>query len=141
MGIMASFSVAKKINESEVRAYFDKQKKSGKKDEEIGTLLQNKIIKEIADAISKDKVPGLISVEEIAKQHGISKKVVSNMPELNRLIMIITHKISEKNYDKMSLCYFINSLVNLLSLTEEDFEKFHAENSDDDDDDDDAEKA
>ena len=63
---------------------------------------------------------------------------------MNRLIMIVGHKLSEKKYDKMSLCYFINALVNLLSLTESDFEKFHQQNngnedpseSDEDDDDD-----
>jgi len=29
----------------------------------------------------------------------------------------------------MSLCYFINSLVNMLGLTEEDFENFHKQNT------------
>ena len=58
------------------------------------------------------------------------------MPEMNRLIMIVGHKLAEKKYDKMSLCYFINSLVNLLGLTESDFEKFHRQNSGETDDDD-----
>jgi hypothetical protein len=39
----------------------------------------------------------------------------------------------------MSLCYFINSMVNILGLQETDFEKFHRQNNNDDDDDDDNE--
>ena len=35
------------------------------------------------------------------------------------------------------MCYFINSLVNILGLSEEDFTKYHRENNKDDDDDDD----
>lgn len=130
-GVLASFSVAKKITEEDIQKYFSKQKKSGKTERQINDMLQDQILKDIQDAILNNKIPGLISSQELAKQLGLDQTVVDRMPELNRLVMIITHKLAEKKYDKMSLCYFINSLVNLLNLTERDFEKFHQQNGDD----------
>jgi predicted transcriptional regulator len=135
LGVITSFQVAKKVTEEYINKYFAKQKKSGKSEEEINNLLRDQILKEIQGAVENNKIPGLISAQELAKQLNIHPKIANNLPELNRLIMVIAHKISERKYDKMSLCYFINSLVNLLGLSEEDFEKFHREGEDGDDDD------
>ena len=141
MGVITSFSVAKKIVEEDLNKFYNRGKKLGKSEKELTVLIKEKILNEIQEAIIDQKIPGLISQQEIATEMGISKKVVENIPELNRLIMVITNKLSEKKYDKMSLCYLINSLVNCLNLTESDFEKYHRQNSkdnnDDDDDDDD----
>ena len=138
MGIMSSFSIAKKITEGDIKTYFDKHKKSGKKEEEIGQLLQTKILQEIHDAIENNRVPGLLLPQEAAEEMGINKIVIKKIPELNKIIMVIAHKLAEKKYDKMSLCYVINSLVNALGLSEEDFEQFHEGSDDDSDDDDDG---
>lgn len=144
MGVITSFSVAKKVTEEDINKFFVKGKKAGKTEREIENLLKERIVKEIHDAIMTQKIPGLLTAQDLAKEIGLSKSVVDNMPELNRLIMVIAHKLSEKKYDKMSLCYLVNSIVNLLGLTEQDFEKFHRHNSkdsetesDDDDGDDD----
>lgn len=134
MGVIASFSVAKKVSEEDIQKFFVKGKKSGKTEAEIEKMIKNKILGEIQDAIMKQQIPGLLSPQDLAREMGMSKKIVDNMPELNRLIMVIAHKLSEKKYDKMSLCYLINSLVNLLGLQESDFEKFHRQNSKDNDD-------
>jgi hypothetical protein len=136
MGILSAFSVAKKVTEDDVSKTFQKYKKIGKSDEEIGNIIKAKIYEEIQDALVHNKIPGLVT-------NGMEGVVNSNisMIELNKLIVIIAQKLTEKKYDKMPLCYFINSLVNLLALTEKDFERFHRkmsrQNSDDDDEDDD----
>ena len=132
---MSSFSVAKKITEEDVHKYFSKQKRSGKTEAQIGKLLQEKVLEEITTAIQNNQIPGLLKPEELAASMGIDKNVVEKMPELNKIIIVIAHKLSEKKYDKMALCYFINSLVNILGLSEDDFQKFHRQNVDDDDDD------
>jgi hypothetical protein len=134
MGVLSSFSIAKKVTEEDIKKYFSKQKKGGKTDSEIQSLLKEKIMTEIATAIQTNAVPGLITPQELAKDIGLDGKVVKNVPELNRLVAVIVSKLTEKNYDRMSLCYFINSLVNLLGLKEEDFEKFHRGDEDDGDD-------
>ncbi len=125
LGILTTFSVAKKISDEDIQKYFTKQKKSGKTEKQIGDMFHEKILNEIQDALLRNEIPGLISSQEIAKQMGLDQSVIDKVPELNRLVMIIAQKLSEKNYDKMSLCYYINSLVNILNLTEKDFSKFH----------------
>jgi hypothetical protein len=142
MGVMTSFSVAKKITEEDINKYFSKYKRSGKNEKQIGDMLKEKILDDIDNAVKKNQIPGILQTEELANSLGIDKNVIKKMPELNRLIMIISHKIAEKKYDKMSLCYFINSLVNVFGLSEDDFTKFHQQNgTSDDDDDDDNDKA
>ena len=145
MGVITSFAVAKKISEEELTKFFNKGKKEGKSVEELNNIIRAKVVGEIEAAVVSRKIPGLLTTEELAKEMGIKQHIIADMPELNRLIMVIGHKLSEKKYGKMSLCYFINSLVNLLGLTENDFEKFHRQNNspennsgenDDDDDDD-----
>jgi len=134
---MTSFSVAKKISEEDINKYFSKQKRNKKTEQEIGEMLQDKIICEIHKAIENQEIPGLVTPQEFAESLGIDKKVIAKIPELNRLIMIIASKMAEKKYDKMSLCFFINSLVNMLGLTEQDFTKFHRQNNEHDDEDED----
>jgi hypothetical protein len=129
MGVIISFAVAKKISEEEITQFFAKGKKQGKSIKELNDIIRNKVVGEIEDAVINRKIPGLLSSEELAKEMGIQKHIIANMPELNRLIMLVGHKLAEKKYDKMSLCYFINSLVNLLGLTEKDFEAFHRKNN------------
>lgn len=137
---MTSFSVAKKVTEEDLNKYFSKQKKSGKNEAQLTEMLQDKILCEIHSAIENNEIPGLLTPQDLAKSLGIDKKVIEKIPELNRLIMVIAQKIADKKYDKMSLCFFINSLVNMLGLTEEDFTKFHRQNNpeptEEDDDDD-----
>ena len=103
---------------------------------ELDKMLKAKILGEIEDAIVNHRIPGLLTPQELAAQMGVAPNIVKNIPELNRLIMVIGHKLAEKKYDRMSLCFFINTLVNLLGLTEQDFEKFHRQNNRDDGDDD-----
>lgn len=135
LGILTTFSVAKKITEEDIQKFFTKQKKAGKTENQIGEMLHAKILNDIQESLLKNEIPGLISSEEIAKQLGLDQSVIDKVPEINRLVMLLAHKLAEKKYDKMSLCYFINSLVNVLGLTERDFEKFHRRNREDDDED------
>jgi hypothetical protein len=129
MGVMISFSVAKKVTEEDLNKYFSKQKRSGKSEAQLTEMLQDKILCEIHSAIENNEIPGLITLQDFAKNLGMDKKVIEKIPELNRLIMVIAQKVADKKYDKMSLCFFINSLVNMLGLTEEDFTKFHRQNN------------
>lgn len=126
-GVLTSFSIAKKVSEEEIALFFKKYKKTGKSEEQIGELLKEQIFKEITDAMIESKIPGIISPMNmvISKAEKTNEKTNENLIELNRFIMVIAHKLVEKKYDKLSLCYFINSLVNLLSLSERDFERFH----------------
>ena len=135
MGILTTFSVAKKISEDDMNSFFAKQKKLGKSEAEMNDMFYNKILNDIQDAISRNEIPGLISSQELARQMGLDADTVDKIPELNRLVMIIAQKLSDKKYDKMALCYYINSLVNVLGLTEKDFENFHRNRKDEEEED------
>lgn len=129
LGVITSFSVAKKISEEDIYKIFSLYKRTGKSDTEIDQIIKEKILGEIEEAITNQKIPGLLSPEELTEELGISKSIITNMSEMNRFLMVISNKLLEKKYDRMSLCYFINSLVNCLGLSESDFEKFHRQNS------------
>lgn len=135
MGVITSFSVAKKVTECDIRKFYTQQKKAGKKELEIEKMLKDRILNEIQDAVINHKIPGLLTPQELAQEMNLDKNIIENIPELNRIIMVIAHKLSEKKFNKMSLCYFINSLVNILGLGEKDFEKFHNHNNKKDDED------
>lgn len=137
MGVIVSFSVAKKVTEADIKKFFSLQKKAGKKGLNIEKIMKTKILNDIRSAIAENKIPGILTPQELAKEMGIDNKVIEKIPELNKLIVVVSHKLAERKYSKMSLCYFINSLVNLIGLTEKDFEKFHKQNNEDEDDEDD----
>lgn len=125
LGVITSFSIAKKVTDRDIKRFIDKHKRSGKKTtRQITHLLNKKILEEIQDALYKNLIPGLLSSQDIANEDGMNENIVENMPEINRLIIVISNKLIDKNYDKMALCYLINSLVNILKLTETDFEAF-----------------
>jgi hypothetical protein len=136
-GILASFSVSKKITEKEINAMMTGAQNKSKDEDEILELLKAKIMKEIIDATQKGTLPGII-LENVENQLLPIKSIES----LNRMVQVISQKMKQKKFDKLSLCYFINYLVGSLGLVEEDFEEFHrriqdARGDDDDDDDDD----
>jgi hypothetical protein len=127
--VLTSFHVAKKITQEELDLFFKQNKKKGRKEQEIGDMMREKIMDEIHDALIERKIPGLLSPNE----GGMGQMVSEKIPDLNRIITVVTQKMIEKKYDKMSMCYIINSMVNLLGLSERDFEKFHQQRLKDDD--------
>jgi hypothetical protein len=140
MGVMSSFSVAKKVTDQDINKFFKIHKKLGEKNSKIEKLLKERIIKDIEKAIMSNEIPGLLSTQELSDEMGVDKDVVLNIPYINKLIVVIVHKLVEKKYDKTSLCYFINGLVNVLGLTEEDFEKINPEDKDNEDGDEDGDE-
>ena len=136
MGVLTSFSLSKKITEKELTDMMHHEKNKGKSEEEIVSLLGDKIMGEIVDAVRKGQIPGII-VEK-----GVKPIIpIKTIEELNRLVHVLATKLKGNKYDKLSLCYFINYLVHAMGLTEEDFEEFHRRmkeahgNPNDDDDD------
>lgn len=141
LGVITTFSVAKKISDADIDKFFDKYKKLKKTDRQIEKLFREKVISDIEEAVKKFEVPGLVSPQEMAKILGMNAELIKNIPDIDKIVAVISEKMLEKTTDKMSLCYFINSLVNNFELTEEDFSKFHRESGqkDDEDDEDDNE--
>jgi len=132
LGILSSFSVARRLSEKDIQKYFIKYAKKGKSTEEIHKMFIQKIENDILSAMENGTVPGILN------RNGLNITSMSDkVPIINKLIIFIAHKIMGMNYDKLTMCYIINTLVNLLNLTDEDFEAFHKKHNEDDDDDDD----
>lgn len=119
-GVLASFSISKKISEKELNGLLKIAKKNGKSEEQIIEELKDKIMREIIDASKQGSIPGLL----LEKVNG-AKIEIQSIETLNSLIESIAKKFKKNNLDKMSLCYFINGLLKNLEMTEEDFEEFH----------------
>lgn len=125
LGILKSFSVAKKITEKEIKNFFKIHRKKGLTDEAISKLLQENIVQEIKEALETQKIPGL---NVPVKFNGKQTKNLKQLATINEFIAQTTKDLKKKKYDKMTLCHFINSVVNIMGLTEHDFEEFHKKN-------------
>ena len=111
------------MSNDDIKAFFAKHRKSGKKDKAISEMLKKSIIDELEDAVKNNRIPGVLGGQKMMPTP--TEDLIPNIPIINRIIMVIFNRLAEKKCDKMTRCYIINTLVNLLNLTEEDFEKFH----------------
>jgi hypothetical protein len=119
-GILTTFSIAKKVARKDILLL--QKKLAGVKDKnpKFKTLITRKMLEETRKAFLDQKIPGLI----IPGQNipGEEKK---KMMELTYFASVVAKKISEKKLDKFHSCYIINAIVNMLGLTEGDFDEFH----------------
>jgi hypothetical protein len=118
-GILTTFSIAKKVTAKDVKKLREKLKTAKVDSDQLKELLRNAVIKETQSDIASHKIPGLIlrGVEENEEK----KRIM----ELTYFASVIAKKLSEKNIGKYHSCYIINAIVNVLGLTEEDFDEFH----------------
>ena len=87
--------------------------------DKLHELLRMSIIKDTQKDIETKKIPGLIidGVEDAEEK----KRIM----ELTYFASMIAKKLSEKQIDKYHSCYIINAIVNMLGLTEDNFDEFH----------------
>ena len=136
LGILSSFSIARRISEEDIQKFFVKHIKKGKTTEEVHKLFLEKIESDILEAIETGTIPGIIN-ENRPDLNNISSQLAAKLPAINKLIVFIAHRIMCMKFDKMSMCYIIDTLVNLLNLTDDDFQTYHGLNNGEDGDDDD----
>lgn len=119
-GILVSFAIAKKITQKEIDHIKNKVlKNSSINKSDVETIIQNSIFSKKIQS-EMENIPGLL-MENIIKEEENQKK----MMELTYFSSLIAKKMKEKKINKFHSCYIINTIVNLLGLTEEDFDEFH----------------
>lgn len=118
-GILTNFSIAKKVSAKDIKKLRDKITSTKKDAETVQNLLKTALIKETRKNLSEHKIPGLImdGIEDVEEKKRIA--------ELTYFASMIAKKLAEKKIDKYHSCYIINAIVNMLDLTEENFEEFH----------------
>jgi hypothetical protein len=118
-GILATFSIAKRVTIKDVKHLRDRLKKEKISKSDLNSLIRQTVINETQQAIEKQTVPGLIVADMVNSEE---KK---RLMELTYFASIVAKKLTEKNSNKYHLCYVVNALVNMLGLKEEDFDEFH----------------
>lgn len=118
-GILTTFSIAKKVAAVDIKKLRDKLKSSKLDADKLQELLRTTVLKDTQKAIESHKIPGLIidGIEESEEK----KRIM----ELTYFASVIAKKLSEKKIGKYHSCYIINAIVNMLTLTEDDFDEFH----------------
>jgi hypothetical protein len=121
LGVLKTFSIGKRLSADKINAYKSKIKKITKTKKEADLLLKQVIQKDAQKMAESDVVPGIVVDKTSDKRLEAEKKLV----ELTYFASIINKKVSEKKMEKFDKCYLINVLVNMLGLSEEDFDNFH----------------
>jgi hypothetical protein len=120
LGVLKSISIGKRSSPDKIRSYKEKIKKIAKSKKEEEELLRKAIQKDVEKMIDPSKIPGIILDISSQKRQIAEKRLI----DLTYFASIVSKKAIEKNLKKFDLCYLINSLVNMLELDENDFEKF-----------------
>lgn len=119
-GILTSFSIAKKVTVKDVKKLRDGLKNSKMDAKKLQEALRNAVIKGARESVDAQKIPGLL-LDGIFAESEEKKRIM----ELTYFASIIAKKLSEKRVGKYHSCFIINAIVNMLGLTEEDFDEFH----------------
>jgi hypothetical protein len=134
-GILKTFSIARKISDMDIRELHKKYNKLDskiKKSIKFGDYIKLEISSQMKDDFETNKVPGLL-----INEHNLENIDNEKIIDLSQFSTIIAKKLIEKKLNKFYHCFVINSLVNMLGLTEKDFDNFHRKFSNDEDDQDD----
>ena len=119
-GVLTSFSIAKKVTMKDIKKLRGGLKNSKMDAKKLQESLRNAVIKKAKESVDAQKIPGLL-LNGIFAENEEKKKIM----ELTYFASIIAKKLSEKKISKYHSCYIINAIVNMLTLTEEDFDEFH----------------
>jgi len=119
-GILTAFAIAKRVTSLDIKQLRDKIKSENPKSELFQELLNKKIFNEIHDAFENQKIPGLL-MEKIKDENEEKKRIV----ELTYFASLMAKKLTDNKVSKYHSCYVVNAIVNMLGLTEENFDEFH----------------
>ena len=125
-GILKNFSIAKKISSSEMREIKSLASKECASKEDYVELLKREIIRYTDDYVKKNKIPGLI----INKKNGLKNFTIKDPKYINlykEAAVLAKNLTKGRNLDKNELIFLIMSLVGVLDLTQDDFNKFNRE--------------
>lgn len=123
LGVLAQFSIAKKINEEEVNKETRKIKKVFKNldKEKIQKLLSDVLVEKTKKEMEKKLPPGLILPNSLSNNPNLDKFY----KELAIISQTLANKFCEQNLTKHQVCFIITAIIELLNLTIDDFSDFN----------------
>jgi hypothetical protein len=127
MGILKTFSISKKIFDADIKMLKTKYSKLKIKNKmSFNDFVKMEIFEQMNEDFEKNRVPGLIVND--CNAGNINHEI---MVDLTQFSSLVAKKLIDKKLNKLYHCFVINSLVNILGLTEKDFDNFHKKISDD----------
>jgi hypothetical protein len=123
LGVLAKFSIAKKISKKEIIQTTKKIKKiyKEKDPEKVKKLLTDALIDSTKKYVSSEIPPGLIFPKKDPQKEKMDKYYM----ELSTISQILANKFVEQKLTKNQVCFIVNAIINILGISEEDFSEFH----------------
>jgi hypothetical protein len=112
-GILKNFTVAKLVLESEIQAIKDEIRRKTTSEEEFEKAFAEEFAKIANMHDQNNPIPGII-YSTGPNERG--KKMI-------KLVKQEKVRLKKMNLTKSELCFYVNGLVNLLGLAQEDFEE------------------
>lgn len=112
--------IAKRITPMDVKRLKESLKGANVKPSKMQELLSRKIVEETQAAFETKQIPGLM-VKEVISEQEEKKRIM----ELTYFASVMAKKLTDNNVSKYHACYVVNAIVNMMGLTEEDFDDFH----------------
>ena len=137
LGVLKTFSIAKRVSEEDIiqlTEQYNKLSKVKRKNISLTEYMKKAIAKSMQDAFENQTVPGLIFADFVPTQEDHEK-----MMALTQFASLVSKKLVEKKLGKFYHCFVVNSIVNMLGLSDKDFDEFHRQFSKFEDDDEDEE--
>jgi hypothetical protein len=137
MGVMKTFSVARRVSEDKVAILTNKYNKIKNKNISLDDFLKKEIINEMQDYFKNNKIPGMIT-----KNASIDNKMFipptqeeqEMLIDLTQFSSLVAKKLVEKKLNKFYHCFVVHSIINMLHLSDKDFDEFYQKYSAFDDD-------
>jgi hypothetical protein len=123
LGVLASFSIGKRISKDEISKVTNKIKKvyKEKNPEKFQKLLIDVLINKTRKRVGEEMPPGFIFPEKNPKKEHLDRFYM----ELSAISQALSNKFLEQKLTKHQVCFIVNALVNILGIGESDFESFH----------------
>lgn len=125
LGVLNHFSIGRRIPAEKVKDYKQKIKKLTKNRVESDRLLKKFISMETEKWLQSERIPGVVEPGNQETKIVKGTRTERDLIELSYFASIVSKKLEDKKAGVFNKCYFVNVLVNMMRLSEEDFEKFH----------------
>lgn len=133
-GILVTFNIAKRVDQKYLNSFKKRLVKKGKRPQEIDDEVSKLILLHTQKFVSSENIPGLIdannSIRPIRLDPKIQKKIVS-------LANKTSAYCTTNKFNKEHIIFFVQALLHLLKITNDDMTKFRDKynlNSPDDED-------
>ena len=120
MGVLKTFSIAKRVSDADIIVLTEKYNRLKKKNISLTDFMKRAIAKSMQDAFENQTVPGLIFADFVPTQEDHEKMIA-----LTQFASLVSKKLVEKKLGKFYHCFVVNSIVNMLGLSDKDFDEFH----------------